>query len=106
LAHRLFRKDLIDQQRRAFDHPPRPAAGAKAAPFTAERHQVLGMAGATAHAQKALLQTPATQIVFEFLLHIIRQGALLLGHVGEERQAEVLLVGRRSCGVEGPFLAG
>jgi len=54
LAHRLFGKDLVHQQRSTlcFDflrpavvgHASGAATGAKTAPFTAERHEVLGMA--------------------------------------------------------------
>ena len=44
------------------------------------------MAGVAAHPQKAMLQAAAAQVVLEFLLHVVRQGALLLGHVGEDRR--------------------
>ena len=100
LAHRLLGKHLIDQQRRALGHAPRPTAGAKTASFTAERHQVLGMAGVAAHPQKAMLQAPATQVLFEFLLHVFRQETLLLGHVGDERRVVLLddLVEERPLG--------
>ena len=37
-----------------------------------------------------MLQAAATQVVVEFLLHIVRQGALLLGQVGDERRAVLL----------------
>ena len=90
LAHRLLGKHRIAPQGRALGHAPRPAAGAKAARLAAERHRVLGMAGVAAHPQKALLQAAATQVVFEFLLHIVRHGALLLGHVGDERRVVLL----------------
>lgn len=44
------------------------------------------MAGVTVHPQKAMLQAAATQVVLEFPLHIVRQRARLLGHVGDERR--------------------
>ena len=56
LAHRLFRKHLVDRQRRALDHAPRTAARAEAAAFTAERDQVLGMTGAAANSKKTVLE--------------------------------------------------
>ena len=44
------------------------------------------MAGVAAHAQNAMFQAAAAQVVLEFLLHVVRQGALRLGHAGEERR--------------------
>jgi len=75
-------------------------AGAKAAPSTTERHQVLGMAGVAAHAQKAMLQATAAEVVLEFPLHVRRQRAFLLGHVGDERRVVLLddLVEERTLG--------
>ena len=51
---------------------------------------MLGMAGVAAHPQKAMLQAPATQVLLEFLLHVVRQRAFLLGHKGDERRVVLL----------------
>ena len=51
---------------------------------------MLGMAGVAAHPQKAMLQAAAAQVVVEFLLHLVRQRALLLGHMGDERRVVLL----------------
>jgi hypothetical protein len=51
---------------------------------------MLGMAGVAAHPQKAMLQAPTTQVILEFLLHVVRQRALLPGHMGDERQVVLL----------------
>jgi hypothetical protein len=100
LAHRLLGKHLIDQQGRALDHAPRPAAGAKAAPSTTERHQVLSVARVAAHPQKAMLQASAAQVVLEFPLHLVRQRAFLLGRQDGERRVALLddLVEQRVLG--------
>ena len=44
------------------------------------------MAGVSAHPQKATLQAAATRVFFEFLLHVVWQGLLLLGHVRDEHR--------------------
>ena len=37
-----------------------------------------------------MLQPTAAQVVLEFPLHVLRQRALLLGHVGDERRVVLL----------------
>ena len=37
-----------------------------------------------------MLQAAAAQVILEFLLHVVRQRALLLGHVGDERRVVLL----------------
>ena len=37
-----------------------------------------------------MLQAPAAQIVLELPLHVVRQGAFLLGHQGGERRVVLL----------------
>jgi hypothetical protein len=54
LAHGLFGQDLIDQQSCAFGHAPCTTAGTEPAALAAESHQVLGVASAALHAQKAM----------------------------------------------------
>jgi len=70
LAHRLLGKDLIDQQRGTFGHAPRPAAGAEPAAFAAEHHRMIGVASVATHPQEPVFQTPASEIVLEFPLHV------------------------------------
>jgi hypothetical protein len=59
LAHRLFGKYLIHQQRGALGHAPGAAAGAEAAAFAAERHEMFGMTGVTTYPQEAVFQAAA-----------------------------------------------
>jgi hypothetical protein len=49
LAHERCGEYLVNQQRSTFGHSTRPAAGAKPAPFSTERDQVLMMAFAALH---------------------------------------------------------
>ncbi len=72
------------QQGGAFHHPPRPTAGAEAAPFATEGHEVFGMAGVTANPQEAMLKTAAFEVVFEFPLDILRQFRALCAQLGHE----------------------
>lgn len=73
LAHRLLGKDLVDQQCSTLRHAPSTTAGTKAAFLAAEGNLVLGMTGVAAYSQKAVLETPALEVVLELLLHIPRQ---------------------------------
>jgi len=59
LYYRLLREDLTHQQRRTLHHPCRPAVRAEPEPLAAKRHELLRMTALTAHAQKAVLQSPA-----------------------------------------------
>jgi len=69
LSDRCCRKDMIDQVRGRLDHPPSPTAGAEATALAAERHQVLMLAAVALHAQKAVFQKAALQVVLELLAH-------------------------------------
>jgi hypothetical protein len=59
---------LVEEQRRAPGHAPRPATGAEPAPLAAEGHQLLGMTGLAAHPQEPVLEATALQAGLEFLL--------------------------------------
>lgn len=59
--------------------PARTTAGAKATTFATEGHKVFGIAGVTTRPQEAMFQTAAFQLVFEFLLDILRQFRTLCG---------------------------
>jgi len=48
LAHRLFRENLIHQQRGTFCHTACPTAGTETAPFARKRNQMLSVTGITA----------------------------------------------------------
>jgi hypothetical protein len=54
LAHGLFGRNFIDQQRCTLGHVPRPAARVKTSTFTAECDKVLGMEGLTLNPQKTM----------------------------------------------------
>lgn len=90
LAHGLLGQDFIDQQRGAFGHAPRPAAGAKTSSFTAEGDQVLDMAALATYPQKAMFQPPAFEVILELAAHVIRQILALLRQMGNE--CRVILV--------------
>ncbi len=62
---------LVDQQRRALGHAPRPATGAEAAALATERDQLFGMAGLAAHAQETVFKAAAFEVVFELVLDIL-----------------------------------
>jgi len=49
------------------------------------------MAGVAVHPQQAMLQATATQVVLEFLLHMVRQGALLLGQKEQDNAMNVIM---------------
>lgn len=61
------------------------ATRAEAAPFAAERIQLLGMAGLAADPQETVLEPAAFAVVFELLLDIPRQGRALRRQVSLER---------------------
>jgi hypothetical protein len=63
-----------------IDHTPGAATGAEPATFATEGHQFLVVAGLTAHPEKAMLQTPAFEVVLELPGDIARQRSALQGH--------------------------
>ena len=100
LAHRLFGKDLVHQQRGAFCNCscialPRaslhssamrraPQLGQK--PLTStEGHEMFRMTAITAHPQETVLKPPALEVVLKPLLDIPGQFAALLCQMGLER---------------------
>jgi hypothetical protein len=62
LPHRSFGENLVNQERGRLGHASRTPAGADAAPFAAEGHQVLGTAGVAAHPKEAVLQAAALEV--------------------------------------------
>jgi len=52
----------------------------------ADGNQVLGMAALAAHPQKAVLETPALELVFELPLNVARQRPVLGRQLGSEGQ--------------------
>ena len=86
LAHGLLRQYLVDQQRRTFGHPTRPATGTKSTALTAEGNQAHGVTRLAAHPQKAVFQPAAFEVVLEFSLYTARQLSALLRSIGSERR--------------------
>lgn len=72
LAHRLLWKDPVHQQGRGFGPAPRAAAGTEAATLAAQGDQALGAAVLAAHAQEAMLQAAAAQVVVELADDVVR----------------------------------
>ena len=72
LTHWFMWQDIVHQQGCAVGHSSRPAAGAKAAPFATERHQLLIMASFTPDSEKAMLQPAALQVFLKFLCDVGR----------------------------------
>jgi hypothetical protein len=65
-------QDFIHQQGGAVGHSSRPTAGAKAAPFATERHQLLVMASLTPDPEKAMLQPHRAQTFYCEELNILQ----------------------------------
>jgi hypothetical protein len=75
----LMREYLIFEQARILGHAPRAATGAETAALTAKSDQAFLVAGFTAHAEKAIFQSTALQVVFELPLHVVGQYPAFLG---------------------------
>jgi len=85
LAHRGLGQDLIDQQRGAFGHAPRAAAGAEATALATEGDQMFAVAGLAAHAEKAVFEAAAFEVILELALDILWQRCAVRGHPVSER---------------------
>ena len=90
LAQRPCGEHFIDQERRSFRHPPRAAARAKAAPLTAERDELLGVARFAFDPKKTVLEAPAFAIRLELLLHVLWQQPAGRLPRGEKRRIVLL----------------
>jgi hypothetical protein len=71
-------------------HAPGVAARTEATAFAAESHQMLGTAALAAHAQEAVLETTAREVILELALHLPRQFAALRRQMGLERRVVFL----------------
>ena len=96
LAHRLLRKDLVNQKRGTLGHAPGAAAGTETPALAAEGDQVLGMTAFAAHAQEAVLRAAALEVILELPLNIPRQGRVL----GRQMRRELWIVFLNNCGTE------
>ncbi len=72
----VLRQHLLDEQRGTLGHAPRAAARAEAAALAAEGDESLSLAALATHAQKAVLESPAFEVLLEFALHVRRKRAL------------------------------
>jgi len=86
LAHGLMRQHLVYQQGRALGHAPGAATWAEATALATEGHELLGMAARTAHAQEAMLQAAALEILIELARYVLRQGHALRGQLAYKRR--------------------
>jgi hypothetical protein len=81
-----MRQHLVYQQGRAFGHAPGAAARAKSSALAAEGDELLGMTVRTAHAQEAMFETAALEVLIEFAHYILRQGRALRGQLACKRR--------------------
>jgi hypothetical protein len=72
LPHRFSRQYFLCQESRRLRHSPRAAARTDPPPLAAECHQLLGVAGLALHAQEAVLESSASQVVLELALNVPR----------------------------------
>ena len=61
-------------------HAPATAAGAEAASFATERHQMFEVATVTLHPQEAIGQDPAAQVLLELFDHEVWEGVAGVQH--------------------------
>ena len=57
---------FVHQQGSAFGHAACTAAGAEAAAFATEGHQVFRVTAVTAHPQETVLETTAFEVILKF----------------------------------------
>jgi len=72
LAHGLKRQDFVYQQGSTVRHSSRPTARAKTAPLAAKSDQFFIMARLALDPEKAILKSPAFQILIEFFCDVGR----------------------------------
>jgi len=87
LADRHLGKHMVDEMGRGLDHAPGAAGGAEPAAFAGECHEVLVLAAIALHAQEAVFEPAAAQIVLEFGEHKSWQRSFpLLQRIAQARQ--------------------
>jgi len=75
LSQRAFWQHFISEQCSGLGHATRATGGTKPALLAAERHPLIGVATAAAHAQESFLQPAALQIGIELLRHVVGKGS-------------------------------
>jgi len=83
-------QNIVDQQRGTLGHASGATTGTNATPLATESHQALMMTVLAAHAQKAMFQATALEVIIEFPLHIQGNRTALLLH--ERQEMRVILV--------------